>query len=54
MCTEKYCLFVTTDTKPATQAALEQEYGVSAQPANEGLPWTGADIVVVIGAVDEE
>lgn len=52
-CQEKYCVFLANDTKPATQAVLEQSYGVSAQWANNSLPWTNADIVVVIGAVDE-
>lgn len=53
-CQEKYCVFLTNDTKPATQAALEQSYGVSAQWTNDSLPWTDADIIVVIGATDEE
>lgn len=53
-CQEKYCIFITNDTKPATQAALEQSYGVSAQWANDGLPWTNTDIIVVIGAAYEE
>lgn len=53
-CQERYCLFVANDTKPATKAALEQAYGATAQAVHDGLPWTNADIVVVIGAVDEE
>lgn len=53
-CQEKYCVFVTNDSKPATKAALEQAYGVTAQPSNDSLPWTNADIIVVIGATDEE
>lgn len=53
-CQEKYCVFVTNDSKPATKAALEQAYGVTAQPFNDSLPWTNADIIVVIGATDEE
>lgn len=53
-CQEKYCVFVTNDSKPATKAALEQAYGVTAQPLNDSLPWTNADVIVVIGATDEE
>lgn len=53
-CQEKYCVFVTNDSKPATKATLEQAYGVTAQPLNDSLPWTNADIIVVIGATDEE
>lgn len=52
-CQEKYCIFVTTDAKPGTQAALEQNYGVGAAWAGDNVAWTGADIIVVIGRVDE-
>lgn len=53
-CQEKYCVFITNETKPATKAALEQSYGVEAQWANDSVPQVNADIVVVVGAVDEE
>jgi len=53
-CQEKYCVFLANDTKPATRAALEQSYGVTAQSINDSLPQIDADIIVVIGAVDEE
>lgn len=53
-CQEKYCIFITNDTKPATQATMEQRYGAGAQWVNDSLPWTNADIIIVIGAADEE
>lgn len=55
-CAEKVCIFALSDAAPATQAALEAKYGVSAQGA-ETLPASirpgTADFVIVLGAVDE-
>lgn len=55
-CSEKYCVYVMNPDLTATKTALEERYGVVAQPA-ESLPggiWpNGADFVIVIGLTRE-
>lgn len=54
-CSEKYCVYATLGAKPATQAVLEQRYGVATQDLTAlpaGITAGNANFVIVIGKTE--
>lgn len=54
-CSEHYCVFALSDNAPATKAALENKYGVTAKTASElpaDIRAAQADFVVIVGQTE--